>query len=94
MARKLTPKEIKRAKADFDPPRWKVPPGQTSLFEEKEEGANRKTGKPAGRPRKHDEKGRSVSFWLTESAIRKLRTEAAARGMTAPDLLHKMIEAL
>jgi len=50
--------------------------------------------KRAGRPKKHEETGRSVSFWLTENAIRKLRATAAARGMTAPDLLHEMIEAL
>ena len=52
------------------------------------------TKKKAGRPRKHTEKGRSVSFWMTDAAIRKLRTEAAARGMTAPDLLHELIEGL
>lgn len=50
--------------------------------------------KRAGRPKKHEETGRSVSFWLTENAIRKLRMTAAARGMTAPDLLHEMIAAL
>ena len=50
--------------------------------------------KRAGRPKKHEETGRSVSFWLTENAIRKLRSTAAARGMTAPDLLHEMIEGI
>ena len=58
------------------------------------EGRMDETKKKAGRPRKHDRPGRSVSFWLTDDAIKKLRVTAAERGITAADLLHELIEAL
>ncbi len=104
MAAKLSKKDLSRTKTDFDFPgaKWKTPPGQTSLSFDDENGAQREKGKgrgvqslrTAGRPRKHDKPGRAVSFWLTDDAIKKIRMTAAARGISAADLLHEMIEAL
>ena len=89
MAKKLPPEELARMKADFDPPRWKVPPGQMELFPKSDAGKNK-----GGRPKKHRDKGRSVSFWLPEATIQKLRNRAAEQGKTSSDLLYAMIESL
>lgn len=83
MARKLTPEELERFKADFDPPDYMKP-----LTKEKELQARKdpEQAKTKGRPRKHDDT-RPVSFRLPEKTIRRLRAKAALEGVSPADLI-------
>ena len=80
---KLSQKELKRTKTDFDAPR--VAPGQTSLFEEPGEG------KRAGRGRLHTEPGRTFSVWLEDDLIHRLKRAALDHDMSASSFARSAI---
>lgn len=104
MAKKLPKSELERMKTDFDPP--KIPPGQTSLFEDKKNFKKKLSEslsvkfekKPTpekppkvGRPPK-PEKVDVRSFRLPERTVRRLRVRAALDGVSAADIIIKLVD--
>lgn len=110
MARKLTPAELARFEADFDIPRGMKPlkpadkkekvPAEKA--ETKKRGRKRKEDtieaapqKPkAGRPRKNEEPLFVRSFRLPDRTIKKLRVRAALDGISAADVIIRLVDEL
>ena len=91
MARKLTPEELERFKADFDPPEYMKPMPKAPKPPIRKENEEKKA---KGRPRKHQETPRPVSFRLPEQIIRRIRAKAALEGKTPADLIIEWAEGL
>ena len=107
MAKKLTPEELERNKADFD-----IPPGMEPLkpadkkgkvpakkAEPKKRGRKRKEEieadpPKAGRPRKNEEPLFVRSFRLPDRTIKKLRVRAALDGISAADVIIRLVDEL
>lgn len=84
MARKLTPEEMERYKADFDPPAWateKKPTDAPTSTEppkaEKTTEAKKRKGNPHGRPASTTPRTETFTVRLTDAE--KLKLEEAAR---------------
>lgn len=98
MARKLTPEELERNKADFDIPAGMKPLKPTKEKAPAKKPAAKKTPQPepqpkhaGGRPKKQEETN-VRSFRLPDRTVQRLRVLAALKGVSAADVIVELAD--